>query len=46
MTVKTSREDESSMGFSFARMFSSQSGLSQAGADAILTANTEGQIKK
>lgn len=46
MIVKTSREDESSKGFGFARMFSSQCGLSQAGADAILVVNTEGQIKK
>jgi len=46
MIVKTSREDESSKGFGFARMLSSLYELSQAGADAILMANTEGQIKK
>ena len=45
MIVKTSREDESSKGFGFAKMFSSWYGLSQAGADAFLMANTEGQIK-
>lgn len=46
MFVKTRREDESSKGFGFAKMFSSRCGMSQAGADAILKAHTEGQIKK
>lgn len=46
MFVKTRREDESSKGFTFVKMFSSWCERSQAGADAILKANTEGQIKK